>query len=111
MRSVRTLAACAAASFIALTGARAAGLPDAIRQAGTLHLSVNATYAPMEYHDTATNELTGLDIELANALAKRLGVTVTYADVPFAELIPALQTGRTDFIISGLSDRAQHGVD
>jgi polar amino acid transport system substrate-binding protein len=106
MTRVRTFAATLAATIIALAGARAAGLPDAIRQAGTLHLSVNATYAPMEYHDTATNDLTGLDIELANALAKKLGVTVTYADVPFAELIPALQTGRTDFIISGLSDRA-----
>lgn len=87
-------------------GAQAASLPDPIRQAGVLHLSVNATYAPMEYHDPATNQLMGLDVELGEALAKRLGVTVQWTDVAFAELIPSLATGRTDFIISGLSDRA-----
>ncbi len=87
-------------------GARAAGLPEAIQQSGTLHLSVNATYAPMEYHDPASNDLTGLDIDLANALAKKLGVKIVWSDVAFEQLIPSLQTGRSDFIISGFSDRA-----
>lgn len=96
-----------AASLLATTTmAGAATLPDAIKQAGTLKLTVNATYAPMEFHDPATNELKGLDIDLANAMAKRLGLKVVYSDVPFAELIPALQTQRADFIISGISDRA-----
>ena len=86
--------------------APASDLPEAIRTSGTLHLAVNATYAPMEYHDAATNELTGLDIELATALAKRLGVKIEWTDVPFEQLIPSLQTGCTDFIISGFSDRS-----
>jgi polar amino acid transport system substrate-binding protein len=105
MRKARILAATLAA-FIACGEARSAGLPDPIRQAGALHLSVNATYAPMEYHDPATNKLMGLDVELAEALGKRLGVKVQWTDVAFAELIPSLATGRTDLIISGLSDRA-----
>lgn len=105
----KAVAICMSAGLIALGAAgdaTAAGLPDAIRQAGVLKLSVNATYAPMEYHDPATNELKGLDIDIANGLAARLGVKVTFTDVAFAELIPSLATGRTDFIISGLSDRA-----
>jgi polar amino acid transport system substrate-binding protein len=81
-------------------------LPDAIRSSGTLHLTVNGTYAPMEYHDTATNDLTGLDIDLATALAQRLGVKIIWSDVPFEQLVPSLQTGRSDFIISGFGDRA-----
>ena len=60
----------------------------------------------MEYHDPATNELKGLDIDLANELAKRLGVKIAWSETPFAELIPSLQTKRADFIISGISDRA-----
>ncbi len=102
----RRLAALACASLFAALEVHAAEVPDAIRQSGTLHLSVNATYAPMEYHDTATNELTGLDIDLANALAKQLGLTIVWSDVAFEQLIPALQTSRSDFIISGFSDRA-----
>jgi polar amino acid transport system substrate-binding protein len=94
------------AAIIAIGTAQAAELPEAIKQAGALHLTVNSTYAPMEYRDPATNELTGLDIDLANELAKRLGVKIVWSETPFAELIPSLQTKRADFIISGISDRS-----
>src|SRR6185369_10395385 len=91
---------------IALAPVAAAELPDAIKQAGELHLTVNSTYAPMEYRDPASNELRGLDIDLANEFAKRLGVKISWSETPFAELIPSLQTKRADFIISGISDRS-----
>jgi polar amino acid transport system substrate-binding protein len=84
----------------------AAELPEPIRQAGVLRLTVNSTYAPMEYRDPATNELVGLDIDLAGEIAKRLGVKITWSETPFAELIPSLQTKRADFIISGITDRS-----
>ena len=102
----RTSLALAAAGILAMGAARAAELPEAIRRAGVLHLTVNPTYAPMEYHDPATNALTGLDIDLADALARRLGVQVAWSETPFEQLLPSLQTGRADLIISGLSDRA-----
>lgn len=104
--TINRLAAFSLVSLLATGSTQAAELPDAIRQSGTLRLTVNATYAPMEYHDPATGELKGLDVDLAEALAKRLGVKIVWSDVPFEQLIPSLQTGRTDFIISGLSDRA-----
>jgi polar amino acid transport system substrate-binding protein len=91
---------------IALAPVAAAELPAAIKQAGELHLTVNSTYAPMEYRDPASNELRGLDIDLANEFAKRLGVKIIWSETPFAELIPSLQTKRADFIISGISDRS-----
>ena len=62
------------AALAAMTPAQAAELPAEIKQAGALKLTVNSTYAPMEYRDPATNELVGLDVDLANELAKRLGV-------------------------------------
>ena len=92
--------------WLLCTSAQAAELPDAIKQAGALRLTVNSTYAPMEYRDPATNELVGLDIDLANELAKRLGVKIVWSETPFAELIPSLQTKRADFILSGISDRS-----
>jgi len=94
------------AALAAATSAQAAELPAEIKQAGALKLTVNSTYAPMEYRDPATNELVGLDVDLANELAKRLGVKIVWSETPFAELIPSLQTKRADFIISGISDRA-----
>src|SRR6266702_6837961 len=94
------------AALVAFAPAQAAELPDAIKQAGVLRLTVNSSYAPMEYRDPATNELVGLDIDLANELAKRLGVKIVWSETPFAELIPSLQTKRADFILSGISDRS-----
>lgn len=104
---MKTLPALAAVltALLAANRAPAAELPEAIRTAGSLRLSINSTYAPMEYRDPATNDLMGLDVDLAAAIAKKLGVTITWTDVPFDQLIPSLQTGRTDFIISGFSDR------
>src|SRR5712691_10170606 len=93
------------AAVVAFASAQAAELPEAIKQAGALRLTVNSTYAPMEYRDPATNELVGLDIDLAGEIAKRLGVKIIWSETPFAELIPSLQTKRADFIISGISDR------
>jgi polar amino acid transport system substrate-binding protein len=93
------------------SGAAAAELPDAVRQAGALHASVNAIYPPMEYKDTTTGQLTGLDVDLGEALAKRLGVRIIWADSAFEQLMPSLQTGRADLIISGLTDRvSRHEV-
>lgn len=94
------------AALAAVTSAQAAELPAEIKQAGTLKLTVNSTYAPMEYRDPATNELVGLDVDLATELAKRLGVKIVWSETPFAELIPSLQTKRADFIISGIQDRS-----
>jgi polar amino acid transport system substrate-binding protein len=93
------------------SGAAAAELPDAVRQAGALHASVNAIYPPMEYKDTVTGQLTGLDVELGEALAKRLGVRIIWAESAFEQLMPSLQTGRADLVISGLTDRvSRHEV-
>jgi len=94
------------AALVAGTAAQAGELPETIKRAGELRLTVNATYAPMEYRDPATNQLVGLDIDLANELAKRLGVKIVWSETPFAELIPSLQTKRADFVISGISDRS-----
>ena len=105
-KALKTIIAGGLASLIGLAAAAAAELPDDIRAAGALRLTVNSTYAPMEYRDPTTNELKGLDIDLAQEIAKRLGVKIVWSETPFAELIPSLQTKRADFIISGISDRA-----
>src|SRR5947208_3229565 len=59
----------------------------------------------LSFATPTTNQLVGLDIDLANEIANRLGVKIIWSETPFAELIPSLQTKRADFIISGISDR------
>ena len=97
----------ASAVCVLSASALAAELPDVIKASGVLHLSVNAIYPPMEYKDIATGQLAGLDIELGEAIAKKLGVKIEWVESAFEQLMPSLATGRTDFIISGLTDRAK----
>ena len=85
--------------------AAAQSLPARIKENGDiLRIAVNATYPPMESRDPANNALVGFDIDLGNALAKQLGVKLEWQDGTFAQLIPSLQTGRADMILSGISD-------
>ena len=84
--------------------AGAGEIPKAIKDAGVLKLSINATYPPMEYKDPESNTFKGLDIDLVDALAAKLGLKVERTDGLFAQLTPALTTGRTDFILSGMTD-------
>ncbi len=109
---VLTGALLAGALLAGLAGPSAAAeLPAAIREAGVLHVSVNAIYPPMEYKDPASGKLTGLDVDLGAALAQKLGLRIVWAESAFAQLMPSLQTGRADLIISGLTDRvSRHEV-
>ncbi len=82
-------------------------LPQAIRDRGNFTLAINATFPPMEYVNTETGEFEGLDVELVDAVADRLGLEVVRTDGLFNQLIPALTTGRTDFILSGMIDNEE----
>lgn len=95
----------AAALIAPVTSAYAEGIPQHILDRGTFQLSVSGSYAPMEYIDPETGELTGVDIDLGNAIAERMGLTVEWTNTTFAQLVTALTSGRTDFILSGMADR------
>jgi polar amino acid transport system substrate-binding protein len=86
-------------------GAQAQALPERIAKAKTLKIGVNAIYPPMEYKDPDSGKLVGFDVDLANALAKELGVAIDWQESAFDQLLPSLATGRIDMILSGLSDR------
>jgi len=84
--------------------AAAQALPARIASSKVVRVAVNGTYPPMESRDPATNQLVGFDIDLGEALAKVLGVRLEWQDGAFAQLMPSLQTGRADMVLSGISD-------
>lgn len=107
MNFLRTLALSTLVAGTALTAitAPAQTLPERIAKTRTIKIAVNAIYPPMEYKDPETGKLIGFDVDLGNALAKELGVTLDWQESAFEQLIPSLQTGRADMILSGLNDR------
>lgn len=75
----------------------------------TLVVGMELSYPPFEMTDEK-NEPTGISVEMAKALADRMGKELRIENIPFAGLIPALKTGNIDLIISSMTrteERAQ----
>lgn len=74
----------------------------------TLVLATSADYKPYEYYDTSSgqNQIVGFDMDVANAIAKQLHFKIKTEDMDFDGLIGALQAGRADFVIAGMTPTA-----
>jgi len=84
-------------------------LPQTIRSAGVLTIGSDISFPPMENY--ANNTPVGFDIDLGNALGKALGLRVSFVNGTFSGLIPALEAGRFDIIMSGMTDtKAREGT-
>jgi arginine/lysine/histidine transporter system substrate-binding protein len=69
-----------------------------------LIMGTSADYPPFEYVDTAkSDQIIGFDVDIANAIAKKLGYKVQVKDIDFNGLIPAIEAGQVDFVLSGMT--------
>ncbi|AOZ94534.1 amino acid ABC transporter substrate-binding protein [Paenibacillus crassostreae] len=70
-----------------------------------LILGTSAEFAPYEFHKTidGKDQIVGFDIAIAEEIAKDLGAKLVIEDMGFDSLLSALQSGRVDFVISGLT--------
>ncbi|MEU2608124.1 ABC transporter substrate-binding protein [Streptomyces albus] len=86
-------------------------LPDKIRSSGVVKVGTDAAYKPMEYKEGA--RIIGLDVDLAEAMGKKLGVRFEFTNGTFDGLITSMQTGRFDMIMSAMTDTRdrQEGLD
>ena len=83
----------------------AAELPPAIVKDG-LKVAIVPNYPPLEFKDPATGKLSGFDVELGEALAGKLGIKIVWQETSFDQMMPAIQTGRVDAVLSGMTDLA-----
>jgi len=92
--------ASAAASIVATVPS------DQLIKAGTLTVCSDTSYPPQESLDSS-NKAVGSDIDLATELAARLGLTLSVKSTTFDSIIPALQGGSCDIIISAQTITAE----
>jgi polar amino acid transport system substrate-binding protein len=73
--------------------------------AKTLVMATSADYPPYEFYETAKGEgeAVGFDIDIANYITKELGYELEVKDMDFNGIIPALQSERADFAMSGMT--------
>ena len=68
---------------------------------GVLTMGTNATFPPYEYKDG--DDVVGIDAEIAQALADKLGLQLEIVDMDFDSLIASVQSGKIDMSLAGMT--------
>lgn len=79
---------------------------DHIQETGQWRIGMDPSFPPFEDLDDA-NQLVGFDVDLARAIAARLGVKAEINSVGFDSLVDAVWTGKLDSAISALPYQPQ----
>ena len=68
---------------------------------GVLTMVTNAEFPPYEYYEGDT--VTGIDVEIAQAIADKLGLTLQVEDMEFDSVISAVKGGKADIGMAGMT--------
>lgn len=74
---------------------------DVDRSNGTLTMATNAEFPPYEYYES--EEITGLDVDFAQAICDKLGMELEIEDMAFDSIIPAVNSGKADMGVAGMT--------
>ena len=75
--------------------------PDDTQEPAVLHMATEGTFPPYEYYDNG--QLVGIDIEVAGAIAEKLGMKLETTDIAFDSIIPGVQAGKYDIGMAGVT--------
>ena len=68
---------------------------------GVLTMGTNATFPPYEYKDG--DDVVGIDAEIAQAMADKLGLQLEIVDMDFDSLVASVQSGKIDMSLAGMT--------
>lgn len=72
-----------------------------IKQQGQIVVAMEGTWAPWTYHDES-DALVGYDVEVANAIAEKLGVKASFVEGEWDGLFAGLDADRYDLVVNGV---------
>ena len=75
---------------------------DGKEEAKVLVMGTNAAFPPYEFTDS-DGKVVGIDAEIAEAVANKLGYDLEIKDMDFDSLIAAVATKNVDFVLAGLT--------
>lgn len=87
------------------SGGRASTAPlrlQRILESGELRVGLSGNQPPLNMTDKH-GEVIGLEVDLMEALAQSMGLKTHFVVKPFADLIPAIENGEVDVVISGMT--------
>lgn len=74
---------------------------DVDRSNGTLVMATNAAFEPYEYYEGT--EIVGIDADMARAVCDKLGYELQIEDMEFDSIINAVQSGKADMGVAGMT--------
>ena len=83
--------------------ALAAKVPDKIKSAGTIIVGSDASYAPNEYLGSDGKTVEGMDVDLFNAVAAKLGLKTEFQNAKFDSIILGVKSGKFDVGVSSFT--------
>lgn len=98
--------ACAAVAAVAAAGCgrgEGDGAATGVRENGPLVLASMPNLPPYAFLDPESGEVCGIDVDIVQAAAERLGRRLVIRAVPFAELLPSVKNGTADFAASAIT--------
>jgi L-cystine transport system substrate-binding protein len=103
----RNLIVAAALAVAGLGLAACGGDSDAGSSGGSssesLKFGTEGTYSPFTFHDKTTNKLTGYDVEVAEAVAQKLGRKAEFSENTFDAIFAGLEAKRYDVVANQIS--------
>ena len=94
-RRIWRVAACALL-FVAGCGPTAERLARQPGEGGLVFVTTLGS-APYAYEDEKTKDYAGIDVDIARAAAKKLGLPLKIVPMDFADLLPSVKSGKADF--------------
>ena len=92
------LCACVALAAAGCGGSKKFNNPE---KGGTLIMATNAYFEPYEYHEG--DDIVGIDVEIAQAIAEKLGMTLQGEDMEFDSIIAAVNSGKAHIGAAGMT--------
>jgi cystine transport system substrate-binding protein len=81
----------------------AAGSLAAVKKAGVLTIGTEGTYRPFSYHEKGSGPITGFDVDVAKAVAAKLGVKAKFEETQWDAIFAGLDAKRFDVIANQVS--------
>jgi len=104
--SVALLAATFGMAFHGQATAQNAPVLDRVLQSGELRVGMSGNQPPFNVMSRG-GSLIGIEVDLATMLAAAIGVELNIVTKPFGQLLPALQGGEVDIVMSGMAITAE----
>src|SRR5690242_6068735 len=93
--------------MLAACGGTTGNTDEPLKSAGVLRVGTEGVYSPFSYHDPAAGQLVGYDVDVARAVADKLGVKVEFVETPWDSIFAALEANRFDVVANEVTINAE----